>query len=126
MISSIQISSNNLLITINNERIKRNLKPLKFNSIIEVVAQAHSNDMFLRKKMTHRSKNGSNVGNRLIKQGYNFSWCGEIIAYDTNPNVINLWINSPEHNAIMFSKIFDEFGIGITGPYYTVDFGKRL
>ncbi|CAG8500531.1 19930_t:CDS:2, partial [Cetraspora pellucida] len=51
---------------------------------------------------------------RIKAQGYNWSTCGENIAYGqkSEVEVMNIWMNSPPHKANILDTTFKNLGVG--------------
>lgn len=114
---------------INRERGSRGLASLVANASLELASQRHSDDMNAHRMLTHTGSDGSKLAARLTGVGYSYRAAGEIIAATpqgyAEEAVVRLWIDSPPHNAIMFSPAYADFGGGEAGGYWTVDFGAR-
>jgi uncharacterized protein YkwD len=83
----------------------------------------------------HTGSDGSSAGERMAEAGYDWTTWGEIIAYGSvvsASQVVDLWMNSPGHRAIILSSSYEDYGVGYVsdpasdwGHYWTVDFGTR-
>ena len=120
------LMASDLLNTINQERVKRKLPALQVKSELVCAATKHSKDIGTRRTCTHTGKDGSSATQRLAACGLKASAWGEIVAcgQSTPRAAVDAWINSPSHNAIMFSKNYKYFGDGMTNNYWTVVFTK--
>lgn len=130
---------NQVLDLTNVERTKAGLKPLKLNSQLVDAAQDHSNDMAEDDFFSHTGIDDSDVGNRATDSGYQYSTVGENIAagQTTAEEVVEGWMNSPDHRANILNPNYTEIGIGYehaaedTGAvnynyYWTQVFGTPL
>jgi uncharacterized protein YkwD len=123
-------SMDTLMAIVNRERAARGHAALATNGTLANAALGHSADMLGMHRMTHDGSDGSTLADRLNRLNYPYSTAGEIIAASNNnplseQDVVNLWINSPRHFAIMFSNDYSEMGGGESSGYWTIDFGKE-
>jgi uncharacterized protein YkwD len=128
---------------INNYRAENGVAPLTVNAQLNVAATMHSQDM-----VSISNIYGPNVGmqhelfgtlhpevtDRLDAAGYDdwstsFAW-GENIAYGFNSaaDVVNAWINSPDHRANILNPNFTDTGVSVQVSangmlFFTQDFG---
>ncbi len=118
------------------------LPPLKRQEGLDAAAADHSQDMALDDYFAHDSYNRVN-GQLVFERSWdervssyysdNWSALGECIAAGfTSPSaVIDAWLNSPPHRAILLGEAFTEIGsgyysgAGTYGTYWTTDYGSR-
>jgi uncharacterized protein YkwD len=128
-----------VMILVNQARWENGqLPPLKANQDLTDAARYHSQDMRDDNYFEHDSYN--RVGGDLVFerywyeriQDYYSGALGETIAvgYSTPASVMDGWMNSPGHRAIILSTTYREIGIGYAaggswGHYWTQDFGSR-
>ena len=108
--------------------------PLTWNAQLGAAALEHSNDMATQRYFNHTGKDGSDVGVRSRRAGYNWSRVGENIAFGsyTPQETVAGWLSSPGHCANIMNAGFTEMGAayavtpdkqqGLT--YWTQVFGK--
>jgi uncharacterized protein YkwD len=61
----------------------------------------------------HTGSDGSSVRDRVVRQGYSWSWIGENYMVSTDPvRAFNWWMNSGPHTANILSPNYTEFGVG--------------
>lgn len=108
--------------------------PLSWNPQLGDSARSHSNDMALKRYFKHIGKDGSDVGVRSSRNGYNWSRIGENIAFGVNTpqEAVAGWLSSPGHCLNLMNPGFTEMGAayavtpeqqaGLT--YWTQVFGK--
>ena len=133
------------LCTINAERGRHGLSPLRLNRRLSRAAAAHAGDMDSRNYFAHDSLDGGSFVDRIRRAGYlngAKSWTvGENIAWGSQrrgaPRMITqMWMNSPGHRANILSSSFREIGIGVSygapvsglgapAATYATDFGAR-
>ena len=125
---------------VNQERVKANMQPLKYNPLLEQAAQNHSNDMNMRNFYSHTSLDGKTPINRIKATGYlnnNRSYrAAENIAlgHHSPKQVMGGWMRSTGHRKNILNPELKEIGIGVTknknrngysGYYWVQNFGKR-
>lgn len=101
--------------------------PITWSNELQKVAQAHTEDMFENKKLSHKGSNGSDPGKRLEDAGYNWSTYGENIAegYTSEEEVIEGWKKSNGHCKNIMKKEVTEMGVGRVGNYWTQIFALK-
>jgi uncharacterized protein YkwD len=124
-----------MLDLVNVERTSRGLSPLRLEARLNEAAKLHSADQAARGTIFHIASDGSNPGDRIERQGYQFSHWGENVAAGfRNPaTVIVAWMNSPGHCKNILNPSFTELGVGhvqnLNDPsrykdYWTQVFGR--
>src|SRR5438477_7383096 len=97
-------------------------------------AKCMSFDMGARNYFAHTSLDGRSPTQRMFDAGYPAfgTWTGEDLAagYTTTADVLNGWINSPAHYAVLVNPQYHAIGVGrgytsgsTYGWYWTADFG---
>ncbi|MFD8251460.1 CAP domain-containing protein [Streptomyces werraensis] len=110
---------------VNQERAEAGCAPVTADSTLNTAAQRHSEDMASTGTMSHTGSDGSDPGERLTRAGYAWSTYGENVAYgySTPEQVMQGWMTSPGHKANILNCSFKEIGVGLSGTYWTQDFG---
>jgi uncharacterized protein YkwD len=115
---------------VNHERSKAGLSSLRIHSQLNAAAEAHSNDMARNNFMSHTGSDGSSMGDRIKRHGYNFRTAGEnIAAGQRSPeDVMRSWMNSSGHRQNILNPNFRDIGVayangGSFGIYWTQKFG---
>lgn len=110
---------------VNAERAEAGCAPVTANSTLNTAAQRHSEDMASTGTMSHTGSDGSDPGERITRAGYAWSTYGENVAYgySTPEQVMQGWMTSPGHKANILNCSFKEIGVGLSGTYWTQDFG---
>ncbi|KAJ9055965.1 hypothetical protein DSO57_1037903 [Entomophthora muscae] len=118
---------NHMLRLVNAERKKVHVQPLTFNSKLKAAAQCHSAYQARNKHMSHDGFKRSSVGLRVKKKGYFFRSCAENVAFNQRSveEVVEAWMNSPDHRRNILSPKYKEFGAGMVNYYWTQNFGKH-
>jgi uncharacterized protein YkwD len=99
-----------LLQSINAVRASHGLAPVRLDVHLLRAARAHSADMMRRQYFAHGS-----VEQRVLSRGARGPVFGEDLAWSTNITadwVVNAWLNSPAHRAILLRPGFRRVGIG--------------
>ena len=109
--------------------------PLLWSSSLADIARLHSMDMARQGYFSHTSLDGTTMGNRVFPY-WSGSRVGENIAAGSsnlsNQAVVDLWLNSPGHCALIMDPDFTHSGIGAGHDldngytyhhFWTLDFG---
>jgi uncharacterized protein YkwD len=125
-------SEASLLQTMNSVRTSRGLAPLRVDVRLLRAARGHSADMLQRQYFAHGS-----VAGRALAQGARGPVFGEDLAWGTGATaqwVVNQWLASPAHRAVLLRPGFRRVGIGIAfgtfaghggAAVFTADFAGR-
>ncbi len=112
-----------MLQMVNQARSEHGLAPLKNDSGLQQVAQAHSREMLELGYFAHVSPLHGSPTDRLVAAGTTFSVAGENIAYAPTVDVAERGLmRSPGHRANILSDQFTRIGIGVI----TTPFGTRM
>ncbi len=100
--------------------------PLAVDARLRMAAQLHSDDMHANGFMGHVGSDGSDVGDRVTRQGYGWSNVGENVAagYGSPEAVMAAWLSSPGHCANLMRAAYVDLGLGRTGDFWTQVFGR--
>ena len=123
-----------LVARINAFRAARGLATLTVSDTLTAAAKWMSADMGARNYFAHTSLDGRSPTQRMFDAGYPAfgTWTGEDLAagYTTTADVLNGWINSPAHYAVLVNPQYHAIGVGhgyttgsTYGWYWTADFG---
>jgi uncharacterized protein YkwD len=106
--------------------------PLYQNSRLTYAAQHHSSDQAARRSISHTGSDGSTIGQRITRSGYEWQSVRENVAKGqrTSREVVNDWLDSPGHCKNMMDPAVNEAGAdavrGADGLFYwTMTFGRR-
>ncbi|MEV6948855.1 CAP domain-containing protein [Streptomyces sp. NPDC051172] len=116
---------------VNKERAAAGCGPLTEDAQLEKAAQGHSDDMAARNFYDHTNPDGVDPWQRIHAAGYPGGTLGENIAKGnpTPQDVMDAWMNSPEHRANILNCSFEDIGVGVNtgpgGPWWTQDFGVK-
>ena len=97
----------------NSNRVTNGLSLLTTNPLLQQAAQEKADDMAAKSYFAHTSPAGLSPWYWFVKAGYNFSSAGENLAvnFSDSKDVMDAWMNSPEHRANILSNKFTEIGV---------------
>lgn len=105
----------NALAAINGEREAKNLAPLTPDPRLQEAAQAHACDSATRNRMGHDGSDGSDLGQRATRSGYDYRAIAENVAqgYPSPESVTQGWMNSPGHRRNILMRNAKDAGVGV-------------
>lgn len=119
-----------VLALVNNERKSRRLQTLTLASPLTSAAKVHSLDQAQRLKMSHKGSDGSEMSQRIRKQGYRYRHAGENVAYGQKSaeQVFTAWMKSRGHRRNILNPHVRNMGLYVTRGrdgrlYWTQCFG---
>ncbi len=114
------ILPNSLVDETNAARTADDLSSLKPNVLLELAAQEKANDMAKSGYFAHTSPTGITPWYWFQNVGYNFEYAGENLAVNfiDSQDVMNAWMNSPEHRANILDSHFTQIGIATAEGMY--------
>jgi len=126
-----------LVTRINAFRGERGLPTLAVSDTLTAAAKWMSSDMAARNYFAHTSLDGRSPTQRMADAGYPAftTWTGEDLAagFTATADVLNGWINSPAHLAVLMNSRYRAIGVGRSfaagstyGSYWTADFGSLV
>lgn len=113
---------------VNAERETYGLLPLTSDQSLNIVAQAHGQDMVARGYFSHVTPEGITLQGRLEEHGLSFNWSGENIQRNVQPltatveYAINWFMSSRPHRNNILHDHYNRLGVSVTeGPpgWYT-------
>lgn len=110
---------------LNDDRKKRNLAPLQFNSHLSKLAESYARDMIDRDFFSHRNPEGQSPFDRMQERQIIFNYAGENIAFNESVYAAQqAFMHSPKHKANILNQNYTQVGIGVvkssTGRVYVV------
>ena len=112
---------------VNQIRRSQGLRPLAWNDTLHACARAHSEEQCRYGYMGHESPDPSRrtLVQRMHLAGYQGQMYGEVVAwgYDDAQSVVEGWMNSREHRAILVDGEMTEAAFSRVGQYWTGNFG---
>lgn len=132
-----------VLCRVNAERAAAGLAPVGPAAALEVAAQRHASDMVARRYFAHVSPSGGTVDKRARRAGYLTQSCwvlGEDLGWapqqaSSARAVVDAWMASPKHRAVILDGEFREAGIGLVartpsgdapGATFVLEMGSML
>jgi len=94
--------------------------PVAWNDSLALAAYLHSLDMETNQFFSHTGSDGSDPGDRIIREGYDWWTYGENIAvnYPTVSAVMQGWLASEGHCRNIMNPAFEEIGAAYAeGPF---------
>ena len=97
------------------------VRPVTLDSKLSRAAQLHTLDMRDRGRMGHDGSDGSTVGKRVDRQGYQWSQVAENVArgYPSAEAVMAGWLNSEGHCRSIFGAPYQHLGVGEVDGFWT-------
>lgn len=109
-----QLSEKDMVVLVNQERVKKGLKELSLDENLRSIARGFSADMFTRGYFSHYSPEGKSVADRLLEANIDFLIAGENLAYAPNLEAAHKGLmNSEGHRANILSTDYNKIGIGV-------------
>lgn len=105
-------SEASLLQIMNTARTSHGLAPLRLDGRLLRAARSHSTDMMRRQYFAHGS-----VAGRVLAHGARGPVFGENLAWGTAvtaQSVVDQWLASPRHRAVLLRPGFRRIGVGIS------------
>lgn len=104
-----------LFIQINQERAKKGIYPFKLSPVLKSAARAHACENASHNRLSHSGLDGSTLGERVLRAGYDFQYVTENVAvgYDTPNAVLNAWLLSSSHRENIYDLRAVELGISV-------------
>lgn len=132
--ATLDSGESDLLAQVNSFRAARGLSTLVVSDSLTVAAKWMATDMSVNNYFAHTSLDGRSPTQRMADAGYPaFStWSGEDLAagYTSAAQVLQGWIDSPAHFAVLTNPAYRAIGIGRSyssgsqyGWYWDADFG---
>jgi uncharacterized protein YkwD len=99
---------------------------LTMHTLVHQASRCHSVDQWENGFMSHTGSDGSTLGQRLTREGYNWSAVGENVArgQSTPANVVNSWMSSDGHCRNIMNSNYVHVGIGFVHRSWTAKFAK--
>jgi uncharacterized protein YkwD len=100
--------------------------PLRWNGKLEKAAQAHANDMARANYLGHRGSDGSKIGDRADRAGYDWMAVAENVSWggSSAKDTFEGWKDSPGHCLNMMNAGYKEMGAARKGSYWAQLFGS--
>lgn len=115
------LAADSLLTVVNRVRAENGCnKPLKANAKLTQAAQERASYI----ADGHWSHDGYD---KTVQKYYKYRYLGENLARDFNSDeaIVNAWLKSEAHRAVLLNCTYVETGIGRSGSYVAQEYGKR-
>ncbi len=105
----------------NAYRIQMGLQPVVLNEKLNTASFIHARDLAAHGNISHTGSDGSHHGERVQRQGYEFSIAAENVATGQKSweKVFKAWQDSPGHNENLLRSDVTEFGIALVYDPHT-------
>lgn len=109
------ITTNKLFELSNQERIKQQLEPLKYNKKLSDAAEKKAEDMFKKEYWSHYGPSGETPWDFILGSGYQYEFAGENLAKNFlfSDGVVNAWMASPTHKENILREEYTDVGYAI-------------
>ena len=100
---------------LNTYRAEHGLAPVTLNTKLTAASQVHAEDLAAHGIAAHEGTDGSTHGQRVQRQGYQFTVAAENVATGQKswPEVFQAWKDSEGHNRNLLLADAEEFGIAL-------------
>jgi len=106
----------NLVAEVNEFRASRGLATLAVSDTLTYAAKWMSTDMAVNNYFAHVSLDGRDPTSRMVDFGYpaRATWSGENLAigFTNAREIVQAWINSPTHYAVLMNPNYRAIGVG--------------
>lgn len=113
--TSTNISSQVMLLLINQDRQTYKLLPLALNENLSQAALLKAQDMLDRNYWAHSAPDGTNPWVFIQKAGYKYTYAGENLArgFTKSEDVVRAWMKSPTHRTNILSPNYQDVGFAV-------------
>ena len=100
---------------VNADRLQGGLPALSLNSTLNLAAYAKAEDMISNHYFAHTSPEGIAPWFWIKTLGYNYTYAGENLAigYQSASDLVNSWMQSPDHRANILSPNYQDMGLAV-------------
>lgn len=113
----------------NAARVHHGVRAVKWDSLIQITAFDHSEDMAINNYFSHTNLNGESPFDRMTSDGISYRVAGENLAYGQSSSIFSHegLMNSIGHRENLLKPDFSLLGVGVAfneehQPYYTENF----
>ena len=112
---STNITSEQLLLLVNEKRQQSGLLPLKSDPSLSVAAQKKAEDMFADNYWAHVSPSGTTPWFFIKGAGYEYVYAGENLAkgFTSAEEAVDAWMASPQHRENALSPNYQDVGFAV-------------
>ncbi|MCO4274283.1 CAP domain-containing protein [Pseudarthrobacter sp. HLT3-5] len=103
-----------ILAAVNEYRSTKHLPPLTMDRKLNSSSQAKAHDLVTNQYWSHTAPDGSTAWDFINEASYDYKTAGENLAkcYDSADAVVNAWIASPSHEAVLVAD-YQDAGFGL-------------
>ena len=114
-LKSKELSSQEILNLVNQDRLKHGLPQLSLNPTLNLAALAKAEDMLSKNYFAHTSPQGATPWYWFRALGYNYTYAGENLAegYTDAGDLQKSWMASASHRANILSPHYSDIGFAI-------------
>lgn len=114
--TSIDISTEKLLLLTNQKRQEEGLPPLVLNDQLSQAARLKGEDMLKKNYWAHNSPDGDTPWVFFKKVGYEYIYAGENLArgFTNSDDIIKAWMASSSHKENILSQNYQEVGFAVS------------
>lgn len=112
---------------VNEVRKEYYLPVLKENKTLDKIAEERACDMKKRNYFDHKDPEGRMPWHLFTENNYTYFYAGENIAEGAigDNDIMQAYLNSPEHRDNILFKNYTEIGVATCGYYYVQEFGAQ-
>jgi len=120
-----------ILQSINTERQRAGLSPLRADARLASAAFAHDQRMDNQRCFDHQCPGEADLGSRVDASGYPWTRIGENLAMNIQApaDVVRAWLGDAGHRSIMLGSGYQDVGcarlVGVWATLWTCDFGSQ-
>ncbi len=109
------LSVNRIIELTNEERVKREMQPVKANAYLTSAAHAKANHMFEKQYWDHFGPDGESPWEFIKASGYDYMYAGENLGkgFNTSEGVHQAWMASPTHKENILTEHYEDIGIAV-------------
>ena len=96
--------------------------PVNWDERVEAATQKHAEDMADTGIVSHIGSDGSNAGDRLLMEGYDFfSWSDNVLfGQSDGASAVDAFLGSASHCASIMDPDLQDVGAGTVGNYWNI------
>lgn len=112
------IKSEEIIELSNQERVKKDLKPIRANQFLTKAAKNKGDFLKQRQIFSHNTEE-KKFSDWVSKVGYDYLYVGENLALDfsDSEDVVQAWMNSPLHKKNLLYPEYKEVGVAVIEGY---------
>ena len=102
-----------VLDAVNEHRVENDLYEISLSEELNLIAKAHSRDMYEQDRAWHFGSDGSSPLDRLLSSGYSGKFIGENVSetFEDDFNTLDVWMTIPLSASIILDPNATQMGI---------------